>query len=319
MDHILEIKKLDERIEYLKTELALESEIMKEFRKLDDLRIEKNKIRAKLYEKLNRKEEYIKKLKQINIASIIKFITGKRKEILREEQMEYDKIKNKFDKILEELNYIQNQKDIINKKLQKFEGMNKELIQVLETKEQTIRKMNPAICDKLDRINEEIDNLEEDILKIHKTIGLGQEAIKDIEYTEKTLCDTDKELNRDLIFSSKGMDRTYKKYKKMERAKEDIDSTNEVIERFKVAVNNHNFCSEILIDSDSFTEFRAFALGGVFATFKVKDSITESKYDLAETRGRIEDMVKLLFKDRENKYTEIERLKEEKDNIIYKN
>jgi len=312
----VDIKKMNDRIEFLKNQLTLESEIMKDFRKLEYERIEKDRERARVYKKLNRKREYIEKLKKFTINSIIKFITGKRKERLREEEIEYDEIKRKFEKVLDEISDIQNQKEVVYEKLREFKGFNKELRELLETKEKIIREVNPVISDKIDEINQEIENLEEGILKIHKAIGIGEEAIKDLKYTEDTLSDTEQEMEKELIFSGKGRSRVYRKYKKVENARAEIDSTNDTIERFKIAVNNHNFCSGIAIETDLFTEFRAFGLGGIFATLKVKDRISDSRYGLSQTRGIIEDMINLLYKDKENKYIKINLLKEERDDII---
>ncbi len=178
------MKKLDEQIQELYEEVKRREKIGIHLSHLDDVVVVLNQELKQLEIQLNKEDEDVKKLENLNLYSIFNFILGKKEQQLEKERQEYLQVFMRHKATVERLVAIEEEREMLKKLYSGGFSRQRQLMELLKQKEAELKAENSSIGEQLVDIEQRIASHKAKNKEIFQVISEGKRVKS---FLEKTL------------------------------------------------------------------------------------------------------------------------------------
>lgn len=308
------MKELNDRLLKVKTQMRERERL---FKMLNNAKEEKRILEEKkenLYKQLKKEELDVEKLEGISLTNFISTIIGRKAERLEREKKEVIAAKLKYDLVNDELMDLMKEIQALEKSIQSMGDLEFEYRNLIARKEKMLKSMDIGVSSRLDRITEEESILMDQRKELEEAIYAGEELLISLDRVNKSLDSAGNWGTWDIL----GGDffATMVKHSKIDEAKREISRAQSLLSRFHRELEDVGGGVDIDIEIGSFLTFADYFFDGLFADLAVQSKINDAKEKVADTKARVNTIIRNLKKELNETKGRIEELNRERLNII---
>lgn len=255
-------------------------------------------------------------LEATNITSLFYTILGSKEKQLEKEKQEVLKAKLKYDQCKHNVEYLVDESKKLVDELSKIDGCESEYEELINGKLKVISVENEVTSEKLKKLIKRKENIHANIKEVDEAIEVGEQALKSVESTIKSL---EKAENWGLwdMFGG-GLISTMVKHNHIDEARNYAEKAQRLLGKFKREISDINMITNSVIYVGTFETFADYFFDGLIYDWVVQSEIGKSLDTVKNTKNQIDRAMSKLYEEKVTEEFMLHQMEEQIKTIIEK-
>lgn len=304
----------------------------KELKDLQEQMIRKRKLQKTLDSLNEQKKELVESERKLDVErdseqsdverlegkSLVNYfykVIGKHDEKLTKEREEAYMAAVKHDAVKTQLEAVEYDLKKAKKEFSLVRNCEFKYKRVLDQKKEEIKKRDPVNGEEILKLEEKINYIKNQEKEIDEAISAGNAALHQVRSIESSLDSAHGWSTWDLLGG--GLVSDLAKHSHLDDAQSQVEHLQVLLRRFKTELADITIHTDIQIQIDGFLKFADFFFDGLFADWTVRNRISQSQSQVADTKNKIQMVLRKLNSMKSTAVSEQKTLKLKLDHLIY--
>ena len=307
----------DNTLDQLRQKAAGKSQLEAKLKELRSQKAEYERNVISLRVAFYQEQEDVEKLEGRSLANYFFAVIGRLDDKLDQERREAYAAKVKLDAAQQELENIDRDISTIRSQLTDILSAEKEYRQLLEKKRMELKASGTQTGEQILAIEEGIALMEAQKKEIREAIMAGSSARSTADRILSELNDADNWNTWDMLGGG-GIITHIAKHSHLDSAQDLVSELQNKLRRFKTELADIRINADVQVNIDGFLRFADYFFDGLFADWAVGNRISQSHSSVSGTKYKITQTLEKLEKMEEAANREIQRLKDQLDELTVK-
>lgn len=219
-------------------------------------------------------EKDIEKLERFSLSGLMYSIVGTRVEKMEQKQQEYETVKSEYNQHREELEHLEKEVRDLKFQIGEFNMLERQYEQILNKKEEMLRRGNDENTKKLMELSEQLNNARRGVKELREAIEAGRAVLGGLGLAINSLQGAKNWGTWDMLGG--GMLSTAVKHSKIEDARNEIYKIQHLLQRFRKELQDVGRNPVLRIEIGSFATFADYFFDGLIADWTVQSRINNA-------------------------------------------
>lgn len=255
-------------------------------------------------------------LEATNITSLFYTILGSKEKQLEKEKQDVLKAKLKYDQCKHNVDYLVEESKKLVDELAEIEGCEKKYEELIDEKLKVISIEDKGTSEKIKKLIKRKENIYANIKEVDEAIEVGEEALKTVENTIRSLEKAEGWGLWDMFGG--GIVATAVKHNYIDDARKYAEESQRLLGKFKREISDINMITNSVIYVGAFETFSDYFFDGLIFDWVVQSEIGKSLDTVKNTKNQIDRAISKLYEEKVTEQFMLNQMEEQIKTIIEK-